>query len=187
MMRDTVVVDIDGCLNYYPNPLKMWAEVLLNLDSHNSKRAIEKSNDFNLVKETYRKSEIFKYFLPRKGVKEFFEKIKSRGHHILLLTSRNPDKNPNVESLTREWLDKCSIPFDTILFTKNKSENVKQGEDKIIMVIEDEPDFLDSFDGLNTEIVVFKNELNEHIKKPHFHSVSSWAEIERLYESFVSK
>ncbi|MFQ5436725.1 MAG: hypothetical protein ACE5FD_17850 [Anaerolineae bacterium] len=60
-------------------------------------------------------------------------------------------------------------------------------EQQMIMVVEDDPEFLSSFEKLRTEVVVFRNELNRDIKQSHFHKVSSWKEIESLLESLIAK
>lgn len=187
MIKNSVIVDIDGCVNHYPNPLKMWAEVLLNLDQPESKQAIKKKNDFDLIKKTYRKSKILQYLLPREGIKDVFQKIKKSGCSITLLTARNPRKNPYIKKITVSWLGKYKIPFDSIVFTKNKYVYIKQNENRIIMVVEDEPESLNSFEKLKTKIVVFKNDLNENILHSRFHRVSSWEEIGGLFESWREK
>lgn len=186
MMKKEVVIDIDGCLNHYPAPLKMWAEVWLNLDQTNATRAIKKHNDFDLLKKTYRLSNIFHYFLPRDGVNEVLEKIKKSGCLVTLLTARNPNKNPNIRSITVQWLKKYQIPFDSVIFTKDKSTYIKQHEDRIIMVVEDEPN-IHSFEKLKIEVAIFKNGLTRDSKYLHFHSVSSWKEIGRLFDRANAK
>jgi len=187
MTKDTIIIDIDGCLNHYPNPLKMWAEVSLNLDKSESKQAVEKENDFELLKETYRHSNMLSYYLPRKGAKEVLDKIKKKGCSITILTSRNPDKNPSIKNITENWLLKYKIPYDSIIFTKDKNAHIKQNEDRVIMVVEDEPEILSSFKKLKTEVVIFKNDLNKNINQPHFHTVSSWEEISSLFDSLMAK
>lgn len=187
MKKDTVVVDIDGCINHYPDSLKMWAEVFLNLDETESKLAIEKDNDFDLLKKTYRHSEILSYLLPREGVSETLQKMRKSGWVIVVLTSRNPLKNPKIEAITKDWLNKYNIPFDSIVFTKDKAEYVKNNEDRIIMVVEDDPNFLDSFKHLKTEVVALKNDLNVGIRRAHFHTVSSWWEIAKFFDTLVKK
>lgn len=187
MLKDTIIVDIDGCLNYYPNPLKMWAEVFLNLDKTESGQAIEKKNDFELLKKTYRQSNMLKYLLPKDGAKEVLDNFKKNGYFITLLTLRNPNKNPRIKTVTENWLLKCKIPFDSIVYTKDKNSYIKKNEDKVIMVIEDESESLNSFKKLKTEVVVFKGDLNKSIQQSHFHVVSSWKEIGNLAKSFMVK
>lgn len=187
MKKDTVVIDIDGCLNHYPDPLKMWAEVLLNLDQSESEQAIKKNNDFDLLKNTYRQSKILHHLLPREGVQEVLKKIKKSGYSIILLSARNPHKNPDIKKITVNWLDKYKIPFDSIIFTKDKRVYVKKNEDRIVMVVEDDPKFLNSFKKLRTEMIAFKNDLNRDVRQPHFHIVSSWKEIESLFENLTTK
>ncbi len=187
MKKDTVVIDIDGCLNHYPGPLKMWAEVLFNIDKSESVEAIKKRNDFDLLKKTYRHSTIFSYLLPRAGSREILNQIKKRGYIITLLTARNPDKNPHIKDVTTKWLYKYKIPFNSIIFSKDKGAYVKKNEHRIIMVVEDEAELLSSFDKLKTEVVVFNNDFNGHLYCSHFHEVFSWKEVSNLFENFVGK
>lgn len=182
MTKDIVVIDIDGCLNHYPAPLKMWAEVLLNLDSAHSGQAIKRENDFYLLKETYRHSEIFRYFLPREGAQETLEKIKNGGYFITLLTSRNVNKNPLIKTITINWLKKYEVPFDSVVFAKDKSVYVRNNKDKIMMIVEDEPKDLKSFERFGIKTVVFKNVLNENIGQSHFQEAFSWKEIDSIFE-----
>lgn len=185
MKKDTVVIDVDGCLNHYPDPLKMWAEVTLNLDQLESRQAIKKNNDFDLLKSTYRHSNILNYLLPRDGASSVIKKIKKNGYSITMLTSRNPNKNSGIKAITENWLNRYQIPFDSIVFTKDKGGYVKQHEDRIAMVIEDDPNFFDSFEKLDTKVVAFKNDLTVDIKQAHFHAVSSWREVESLFKRLV--
>lgn len=187
MKKDLVVIDIDGCLNHYPEPLKMWAEVLLNLDKSESRQAIKKKNDFDLLKKTYRQSRILQYLLPREGVQEALGKIKKSGYSITLLSARNPDKNPDIKNITVNWLDKNKIPFDSIVFTKDKSAYVKQNKNKIAMIVEDDPKFLNSFEKSGAEMIAFKNDLNGDVRRLYFHTVSSWKEIESLFKNLTAK
>ncbi|MBT6048111.1 MAG: hypothetical protein HOG49_14985 [Candidatus Scalindua sp.] len=187
MLKDTIIVDIDGCLNHYPDPLKMWAEVFLNLDQAESRQAIEKKNDFELLKKTYRQSNILKYLLPKGGAKEVLGDFKKNGYFITLLTLRNPNKNPQIKTITENWLHKYNIPYDSIVYTKDKNAYIKKNESKVIMVVEDESEPLNSFKKLKTEVIVFKNDLNKNIQQPHFHTVSSWKEISSLSKHFMVK
>jgi len=165
----------------------MWAEVLLNLDQAEAKKAIEKDNDFDLLKATYRQSEIFHHFLPMHGAREALDNIKKRGYLVTILTSRNPDKNPKIKTITKKWLNKHKFQYDSIVFAKDKSDYIKKNEGRIIMVIEDDPEILDSFGKLKTEIVMFRNDLNRDIKQPNFHAVASWKEVGSLFESLIAK
>lgn len=187
MKKDTVIIDIDGCLNYYPAPLKMWAEVMLHVDRGESKRAIQEKKEFDLLKETYRHNPLLNYLLPREGAQEVCEKIKKNGYLITLLTARNPKKNPEIRTTTRKWLFKYKIPFDSIVFTKDKSAYIKQHESRIIMVVEDEPGFLNSFKKLRTKVAVFKNDFNGDIEWSHFNMVSSWKEVALLFEDLMTQ
>lgn len=165
----------------------MWAEVLLNLDKSESRQAIKKKNDFDLLKKTYRQSRILHHLLPREGVQEALGKIKKNGYSITLLSARNPDKNPNIKNITENWLNRNKIPFDSIVFTKDKSAFVKQNKSKIAMIVEDDPKFLNSFGKSRAEIIAFKNDLNRDVRRPHFHAVSSWKEIEILFKKLTAK
>lgn len=187
MKKDTVVIDIDGCLNYYPDPLKMWAEVWLNLDQSESGQAIDKKNDFDLLKKTYRQSSLLSHLLPRSGVTRALQEIKKRGYTIVLLTARNPKKNPLIKKITEDWLKRHKIAFDTVIFVKDKKAYFRKNENRIIMLVEDDPNYLNSFKKLKTEVVAFKNELNRNFHHPHFHTVSSWKGIGDLFASLTSK
>jgi len=187
IQKDTIVIDVDGCLNHYPNPLKMWAEMTLNLDQSASKEAIKIENDFDLIKNTYRHSKILSYLLPRNGTAEVLQKMKKHGYRVVLLTARNPKKNPHIKDITKHWLDRYCIPYDDIVFTREKAPYIQQYGNRIVMIIEDEPKFLDLFKKMKTEVVAFSNEINGGLKQSHFHMVSSWIEIDSLFERLIAK
>ncbi len=186
MNKKTIVIDIDGCLNMYPIPLQMWAEVVLSLDSKSSKEAIKRENDFDYVKETYRHSALLKYFLPCNGVCSTVSSFKEAGYRIVLLSARNPSKNPKILEITETWLKKYNIPFDSVVFTKDKAAYIKEYESEILLAVEDEPQILEVFNNLETEIVLFKNDLNSHFERPHFHMVYSWEEIASLFKKLTT-
>ena len=186
MKKKTILIDIDGCLNMYPAPLQLWAEVVSGLDNKSAKESIKKQNDFDYLKETYRHSTVLNYLLPRDGASETISYFKKTGYHIVLLSARNPAKNPEIKKTTEKWLEKYSIQFDLLLFTKEKNKYIQQHLGEILLVIEDEPQILETFDNLKTEIVVFKNELNDHLEHPHFHVVYSWKEIASLFEQLTA-
>jgi len=187
MTKDTVVVDIDGCLNHYPGPLKMWAEVFLGLSEEDARAAIKEEEDFNLLKGTYRHSKILSYFSPREGAREVLERMKEKGYYITVLTARNPSKNPEIEGITRDWLSKYEIPYDSIHFAIDKYSHIRENEGRIVMIIEDEPEVLRLLKNTRAKIVVFRNDLNKHIKHKHYHVVSSWLEIESLFNNIIEK
>jgi hypothetical protein len=64
MKKSMVIVDMDGCLNHYPDPLKMWAEMSLNLDQSLSSKAISKESLEKVLKKSSRKLEKMVILLP---------------------------------------------------------------------------------------------------------------------------
>jgi uncharacterized HAD superfamily protein len=186
MHKDLIVIDIDGCLNSYPAPLKMWAEVVLNVDRKDSDEAIKRENDFDLLKSTYRHSVLLNHMLPRNGASEVLTKMKNKGYSITLLSARNPEKNSEIKTITENWLKKYNIPYDTLIFTKDKADYINKNRNKILAVIEDEPLILDTFKEMETEIAVFSNDLNSHVSYPHFNVVYSWKEIANLFDRLTA-
>lgn len=187
MKRDSVIVDMDGCLNHYPDPLKMWAEMMLNLDRRDSGFAIKPENDLERIKKTYRHSKVLEYLLPRQGAREILTEMRNRGYKITLLTSRNVTKNPKIDGVTKSWLEKHNIPFDSVVFSRDKDAYIRDHMQTIALVVEDDPNHLDLFKNMNVEVVAFKNELNQHIDMPHFHRVSSWKEIGSLFGHLMAQ
>ena len=110
--------DIDGILNDYP---ECWLDYLGERCGRRYGSVHEAKNCELLYKEyksDYRKSE-FKANLPvrTEGV-ELLKELNRRGYSIVIATSRplNNPQYPGLYDLTRNWLFKNDIPFDTLLF-----------------------------------------------------------------------
>ena len=50
----------------------------------------------------------------RKGAREALERWRAQGHNITILTSRPKDWFINPEAISRDWLQKRKIPYDTL-------------------------------------------------------------------------
>ena len=72
---------------------------------------------YKFVFETYSK-EIYTQSQVYKNAREFMVKLRKNGKVILV--SSQPEKK--LEELTKKWLEIKKIPYDELIFTKDKSE-----------------------------------------------------------------
>lgn len=64
---------------------------------------------------------IFSWGDPFDGVPEAFDRIRSAGHTIHIVTDRSFGKAGASEAATRAWLDKHGLEFDSLTFTTDKT------------------------------------------------------------------
>jgi len=66
--------------------------------------------------------------------KYYINKLKRDGHKIYLLTHRKNKYWKDPKNITKQWLEKCQIYYDKLIFTKtsNKSEECIENEIEII-------------------------------------------------------
>ena len=122
MNKRWISCDIDGILNNYP---ECWLDYLADRCGVHYPNVHEAKNSEPFYKEyknDYRRSE-FKANLPVDPTgAALVHGLAERGYSIIMATSRplTHPSYPALYDLTRNWLLKNDIPFDTLLF-KNSS------------------------------------------------------------------
>lgn len=129
MEQKLYIIDIDGCLNYYPktkidfanyyyklNPpiLHLFSRfrTLGQLKSKLSETAYEK------MTAAYRLSNYKHKAICNENLAKLIRKWKSEGAFIYIITARQD--NSFMQKKTKEWLKDNNIPYDSIAFTRAK-------------------------------------------------------------------
>lgn len=64
---------------------------------------------------------IFTHGRPYTNTREAFQRIKTAGHSIHIVTDRSMGKPGASEAATRAWLDRYDLPFDSLTFSADKT------------------------------------------------------------------
>ncbi|MBI04418.1 MAG: hypothetical protein CMI96_01210 [Pelagibacteraceae bacterium] len=183
-MKNIAIIDIDGCLNDYPNTLVLWI-------NHHAGTTYESLDDiinvskkeFDKYKDEYRSSGIQENFKLKSDVKKSIKKLKENGYCITILTARNHYKYNNISRMTINWLYKNNMYFDQIVFESDKLKYISTIHNYVAIVIDDDKKLIQSL-----------NDKYPDIKSIHFSnygssptvpfSANSWAYI---YDKVILK
>lgn len=129
------IIDIDGCLNYYPKTKIDYANYYFKLEpsylhpfrrfrtldqikAKLSKEAYEK------MTEKYRESNYKHRALVNLSLAKLVRKWYKQGNRISIITAREGSKF--MEAKTKEWLENNRIPYHDLVFTKSKQTMLKK-------------------------------------------------------------
>jgi uncharacterized HAD superfamily protein len=131
--------DIDGCLNYYPDP---WVDFLNDklgtwyTDLNEAKASIS-YQEYKDIKYQYRESGVKRTLPVREGARKTLQQLKKNGYTILILTSRPFDKHKSLFKQTTDWLYANKLPYDGIIFGENKYLEVLTKAPTLRFMVED--------------------------------------------------
>jgi hypothetical protein len=79
---------------------------------------------------------------PLPGAVEFVRRLKARGYHVCLLTSRPGHRVRRLVPDTLEWLERHGVPYDACLFDRGKRERLAElvYRDRVVAFLEDSPE-----------------------------------------------
>ena len=129
------IIDIDGCLNYYPKTKIDYANYYFKLEpsylhpfsrfrtldqikAKLSKAAYEK------MTEKYRESNYKHKATANLALVKLIRKWHNEGHHISIITAR--EGSAFMKLRTETWLSNNGIPYHDLVFTKSKQTMLKQ-------------------------------------------------------------
>lgn len=133
------VIDIDGVLNTYPEPLLRLIEHRVN-KRYNSLAAAKRDLGalYEEIKHEFRESGLEAKQPLRPGAKTLFKWLSDNNYSIVLLTSRPAAEYRRIEIDTISWLKLHSLPYDLVLFAEDKLREIRSREWKVFFVLEDD-------------------------------------------------
>ncbi len=176
-MKKYAIIDIDGCLNYYPECFLEWLSQYKNVNFENYEDfKIFYGKDYKLIKDEYRSSGIKRTLTIRESSKEFLEELRNRNYTIYIVTSRHDIEN--VYSDTEYWLLNNNLTFDTLFFINKKGGLILFDQNSHILVVDDDLNGLLPYKKYkNTRLYLFTKNNNVNIEG--ITCVNSWEEINK--------
>ena len=106
----------------------------------------------------------------KEGCKEAFDYLKNSGCKIIIITARSSEFNPNIENLTKEFLDNNHLGYNNLIFmAKDKGLIAKQ--QKVELFIDDKEEVLDDISKYNINCIRFTK------KDSKYKTFSNWYDI----------
>jgi len=149
-LKPVVAVDIDGTLGNYHEHFTVFAEIYLNEAlPHQYDGGQEFSEYLGLDKRVYRDIKLayrqggMKRSMPMyPGADKFMQVLHHNGIELWIATTRPWQRLDNVDPDTREWLRRCEIPYDFMIYGDDKYDQLYLLVDKerILTVIDDQPE-----------------------------------------------
>ena len=178
MNKRVAIVDIDGCLTDYPNP------VFFSFIKHKTGRDFDNlddlkrklGSDYENLKSLYRSSGLKRSLDLRTDAYKGLSYLRNCGFHIYIATSR-PNRM-DVVSDTHYWLNDLALPFDEIFFTGDKTKFHFCTFDRDVIIIDDEFKNISNYLGL-TGVKIFHvtQEPSEGSDYSNYFPVSGWSDI----------
>ena len=167
-------IDIDGVLTdehtyVLDNGTKYFSEnnisYIVNRNVYDSEEIFGVSEDeYNNFWKEY----IFFFFSNisiRCNASDIIKKLKEKGNEIFIITSRSfttyeNENKDKMQYLVKEWLNKNSVLYDEIIFTREKADICKQKN--IDLMIEDKPENIEDI-SKEIPVIVYDCPYNEKI------------------------
>ena len=115
---------------------------------------------------------------------EIIKKLIKEGHKIYLITARDDDGLSKeyygqMQSLTKEWLEKQNIKYHKIIFKKEKLKPCI--ENNIDVMIEDSPENIDKL-SKQIKVIKFDCQYNKDVNNENVVTAYSWYHIYQIIE-----
>lgn len=131
----------------------------------------------------------FTYLTTTKYIRQFSKEILSKVHEkhkIIFITARDTHNTSlsqeDVETMTKEWLNKNQFEYDQLVFTKNKYDYVKSHG--INIMVEDNPDTITEM-SKEIDVLCYHTAYNDYIEGEKIFCVNSWFEIYKLISCYT--
>ncbi len=129
---------------------------------------------------------IYRDMLPKEQAVEVIQELK-REHEIILITSRNR-QYPEVEKITREWLDQNGIAYDRLILnaTGNMhyfSKLVVCQQNRVDLMIEDHHDLVSEICG-HIPVIMFDYPYNRHVNANNVIRVEHWNQVHKWVKAW---
>lgn len=121
--------------------------------------------------------------VPEVGVKpnckEVLDRLKAKGHEIILITARSKDTFQNPEEVTLAWLKRHEIPYDKLMISAlNKKQICKQ--ENVQVFIDDSIRNCKEVSTLGIPVYLMDSTMNQ--QESSSTRVYDWLSIENLLE-----
>ena len=113
--------------------------------------------------------------------------LKERNNNIYIITSRYrttefSPRGKEIRDLTIKWLNENKIVYDKIIFSNDKTKEIKKY--KLDIIIEDSPETVPTFSKY-TKVFLFDARYNKNINGKNITRVYSWYDILKNIEEVV--
>ena len=176
MAKKLALIDIDGCLCEYPNPVFMefvnreLNEKFLHPEIIKKQLPIE---TYKKIKNRYRDSgEKLKIPLKQYSLNAL-KLLKERSYELIILTSR-PSTEKNIY-FTHKWLHQNNVPHDIVIHANPKDSTLFTSGFEHMIVVDDENKNLINYDG-KENILGFSFDKSKLVSQ-NIHQVDSWDKI----------
>lgn len=185
-------IDIDGVLTNEDDYLLEYATKfgyennILDVLDFNAYE-LEKFNWNKEEKNNYYKSKYYDNYITNERSRifasEVIKKLKEK-NNIYIITSRyktteDSEEGEKIRNKTINWLKENDIKYDRIIFSSDKTIQIKGY--KLDVIIEDSPETVPRFSKY-TKVLLFDTRYNKHIKGKNIKRVYSWYDILRNVE-----
>lgn len=132
-------LDLDGVLNYYPQPwvdfINQWLDT--NFTDLNEAKSSIPYQTYRDLKYEYRESGYKTSLEVRAGAVELTKMLKEKKYTILILTSRPFHDHKSLFKQTVDWLQVNDLQFDGIIFGHNKHAEILNQAPSLRFMVED--------------------------------------------------
>lgn len=183
-------IDIDGVLNnldeyYIICGTKFCFEKGIPFCMHIDKYNLTDKFDWNKSTEIQFYQENYLNFLTssnylRIGASEVLQEL-YKDNNIVIITARQQADIPThykltIEQITEQWLKNNLIPYNKLIFTNSNKTDVLLSE-KIELMIEDNPEYLNKVAHMPITFLCFDTNYNRIQLPQNVHRIYSWHEI----------
>jgi uncharacterized HAD superfamily protein len=121
---------------------------------------------------------IYREVMPKEHVTETIQRLQ-KDHRIVLITSRNY-RFPDIEKVTREWLEKYKIAYDELVLNATPdmyhfSKVAVCMQHKVNIMIEDHHDLAQELSSF-IPVILFDYPYNKKVESDNIFRVTNWAE-----------
>jgi len=130
------LVDIDGVISDYPRCYHEWLWTIRDIskERYATMDLIEKE----ACKRDYRQSGAKRDLPILPGARELLERIRLGGANIILITMRPYAEYYRIYPDSLEWLKKNELPYDAIVWAKDKGLEALQNFKRILLAVDDD-------------------------------------------------
>lgn len=160
------IIDIDGVLAEYPGFFYQWS-IENFYPTHSITEFIKLYKSMNLLskedlKKKYRQSGVKASMPLVRGAKELLHCIRRRSAlKIILMTNRPYAEFYRLYPDTLAWLKKNDLPYDGIIWSRDKGVDALKGFKNIMWAVDDNPENVRRFREANITTIMIRNEFQE--------------------------